>query len=118
MQYSELTRHQMLTVLRTTGVAYLAMASDGQPYAVPMQYTLEADGETPIIRMTTSAYSLKAALLRANPQVCVAFSLMACAWVDSVLLLGTAALAPEDESLQLVIEIRAEALSGRRYYLP
>lgn len=116
MQFASLTKSQMLDVLRTTQVAYLAMALDDQPYAVPMRYSLDADGETPIIRMQTSSHSLKALILRRNPQVCIAFSLMGCAWVDSIVLLG-AAEAGETEDALLSFSVRGEVLSGRRYYL-
>lgn len=117
MQYSELSTHQILTVLRTTNVAYLALAAEGQPYVIPMRYTLDAQGDTPVVCMSTSAYSLKSAILHANPQVCIAFSLLGCAWIDSVLLLGAAQLDEADDMPQLSFTVPAEVLSGRRYYL-
>lgn len=115
MRYQDLTQPQLLHVLRTTAVAYLSLAAEDQPYTVPMSFSLDAEGETPLIRMSTSSYSLKAAILRRNPRVCLAFSLMDCAWVDSVLLLGTAVLCGEDPDLHITVP--GELLTGRRYYL-
>ena len=115
MQYAELTRVQMLDVLRETGVTYLALAEDAQPYIVPMYFLLDATGSTPVIRLLTGSDTRQAAMLRENGQVCLAFSRMGCAWIDSVTALGSAAVCERAGKAEIAVRVRA--LSGRRFFL-
>lgn len=117
MRYMDLTVMQMLEVLRQTDAAYLALSADGQPYIVPMHYSLDADGLTPIVRMKSDAACLKMEILAQNDRVCMAFSLMNCAWLDTVTVFGRAAIGTGEAGLPVTISVRGEQMSGRRYFL-
>lgn len=106
---------QILDVLRGASVACLAMAAEEQPYAVPMHVQLDAKGAEPIIRMETSPYSLKAAILHQNPRVCLLFSLQSGLWMDSVQLLGEASVEADEHAMRIIVQ--PEVLSGRRFFL-
>lgn len=117
LRYMELNLMQIFDVLRAAGVARLAVCSGGQPYVVPVTYQLEADGSAAVLHLASPGSGRKLDMLRRNKNVCLEAELPSCAWLDTVLLEGEAAIGAAAEC-GVFITVKAETLSGRRYFLP
>lgn len=104
-----------LAVLRAVSVTRAAFSDGGRPYVVPMAFQLDAEGMTPVICLCMPAEGRKEDCLRQCPQVCLEFEAPSCAWVDVVLLEGRAE--RQEWGGGLVVRVRAERLSGRRFFL-
>lgn len=117
MRYQELNLIQILDVLRSGGLARLALSQDGQPYVVPMAFQLEAQGAQLILHLASPGSGRKMAILRGNDRVCLEIEQPGCAWIDTVLVEGraTAGILQRDG---VEIRVHPHSLSGRRFFLP
>lgn len=118
LTYQELTPAECLGVLRAAHVTRAAFCDGERPYLVPMAFRLDADGLTPLIRLCMPDSGRKLDCLRRTGRVCLEFEEPSCAWVDVVLLEGEAALDAWEKGEGVALHIRAEELSGRRFFLP
>ena len=114
--YQELNAMECLDVIRSTAVTRAAFTDGVRPFLAPMCFQLEAAGTQPVIHLWTMAEGRKAACLGHCSAVCLEFERPGCAWVDVVLLEGTADAGPDGDGL--LLRVPAEALSGRRFFLP
>ena len=107
---------QMLDVLSTTRVAYLAAVLDGRPLILPLWYELDAEAEIPAVLVRVRQSSMLLRALVQSEQVCMAFSLLREGSVDSVLLWGEAT-AGEAQGGIVPLRVTPSELSGRRFLL-
>ena len=105
-----------LEVLRSVSVTRAAFTDGAAPYVVPMAFRLDAEGLTPVICLCMPANGRKADCLRALPRLCLEFESPSCAWVDVVLLEGRAQLTDWAQGEGLIVRVRAESLTGRRFF--
>lgn len=117
LHYMELNLLQILDVLRAARVVHLAVSEDGQPYAVPMFYQLEVVRGSVVIHLTAPDEGRKLAALRRNALVCLTFELPGCAWLDTVIVEGRAAVGLREEGRAVDVCVLAGDMSGRRYFL-
>ena len=118
LRYQELNLLQMLDVLRSASLAHLALSDGAQPYVVPMHYQLEVTRGQVIIHLTTPEGGRKADTLHHNALVCLEFELPGCAWVDTAVVEGRAAVGLREAGRAVDILVPAAAMTGRRYFLP
>lgn len=118
VSYQEMTPMDCLEALRSTTVTRAAFTDGEAPYVVPMAFRLDAEGLTPIICLCMPAKGRKADCLRALPRLCLEFESPSCSWVDVVLLEGRADMENWAQGEGLIVRVRAEKLSGRRFFLP
>ena len=118
LRYQELPYLSCLAVLRGTAVTRAAFFDGDSPYVVPLAFQLDAQGETPLIRLCMPGVGRKAEALCRCSRVCLEFEAPGCAWVDVVLLEGSAVPDAWDKDEGLALHVPAEALSGRRFFLP
>lgn len=114
----ELSYLECLEVLRSTSLTRAAFTDGDAPYVVPMGFLLDAEGATPVIRLAMPPTGRKAACLAEHPRLCLEFEAPGCAWADVVLLEGEAVPDRWDEAGGIVLHVPAQALSGRRFFLP
>ena len=105
-----------LEVLRSVSVTRAAFTDGAAPDVVPMAFRLDAEGLTPVICLCMPANGRKADCLRALPRLCLEFESPSCAWVDVVLLEGRAQLTDWAQGEGLIVRVRAESLTGRRFF--
>ena len=118
LSYMELNLMQMLDVLRAASLTRLAVSERDQPYVVPLHYQLEVTRGQVIIHLTMPEGGRKAETLRRNALVCLEFELPGCAWVDTVILEGRAAVGLRESGRAADIRVAAAAMTGRRYFVP
>lgn len=109
---------ECLDVLRGTSVTRAAFCDGERPYVVPMAFQLDCEGVTPLVRLCMPDGGRKVACLCRCDMVCLEFEAPGCAWVDVVLLEGTAALDAWEKGEGLAVHVKAERMSGRRFFLP
>lgn len=118
LTYQELPPAACLEVLRAVHVTRAAFCDGERPYLVPMAFELDAEGLVPLVRLCMPDQGRKADCLMQCSQVCLEFEEPGCSWVDVVLLEGTAELDVWEKGQGLALHVRAESLSGRRFFLP
>ena len=118
LSYMELNLMQILDVLRAARLARLAVSERDQPYVVPLHYQLEVTRGQVIIHLTVPEGGRKADTLRRNALVCLEFELPGCAWVDTAVVEGRAAVGLREAGRAVDILVPAAAMTGRRYFLP
>ena len=118
LKYMELNLMQILDVLRAARLTRLAVSDRDQPYVVPMHYQLEVTRGQVIIHLTTPEGGRKADTLHHNALVCLEFELPGCAWVDTAVVEGRAAVGQREAGRAGDILVPAAAMTGRRYFLP
>ena len=118
LKYMELNLMQILDVLRAARLTRLAVSDHDQPYVAPMHYQLEVTRGQVIIHLTMPEGGRKAETLRRNALVCLEFELPGCAWVDTVIMEGRAAVGLREAGRALDIRVTAAAMTGRRYFVP
>lgn len=118
LTYQELTPAACVDVLRQTAVTRVAFTDGVSPYLVPMAFRLDAEGLTPLIRLSMPDTGRKIDCLCRCDRVCLEFEQPGCAWVDVVLAEGAAALDAWEKGTGVALHVRAETLSGRRFFLP
>lgn len=118
LTWQELTPVQCMDVLRQSSVTRAAFFDGESPYVIPLAFQLDADGATPMVRLCMPDHGRKVQCLCACDRVCLEFELPGCAWVDVALAEGPAALDAWEKGEGLALHIRAEKLSGRRFFLP
>ena len=116
--YQELTRAECLHVLRQTHVTRAAFTDGERPYLVPMAFQLDFEGTTPLIRLCMPDKGRKVGCLCQCDRVCLEFEEPSCAWVDVVLLEGQAFLDAWEKGSGLLLHVKGEEVSGRRFFLP
>lgn len=116
LRYQELNLIQILDVLRPGGVARLGLCQDGQPYVVPLAFQLEARGAQLILHLASPAAGRKMDILRRNARVCLEIEQQACAWLDTVLVEGRAAIGAVQEG-GVLLRVLPEEVTGRRFFL-
>lgn len=108
---------QVFDVLREAPLCRLAVAdAQGQPWCVPMRFQLEVCGERTVIHLVSPDEGRKLAAVEANNQVCLEFEREGCAWTDTVILTGRAAVGAYVPGKAVEWRVEAVGLSGRRYY--
>lgn len=115
VHWQELNLLEMLDILRSGGLACVALRGADAPYALPMHYQLEMRGMQPVLHMAWSAQGRKAEALRDESHLCVLVLRRLCAWTDSVLAEGVAQAEPAEGGLHVTLPVTA--LSGRRMFL-
>ena len=118
LKYMELNLMQILDVLRAARLTRLAVSDHDQPYVAPMHYQLEVTQGQMIIHLTVPEGGRKAETLRRNALVCLEFELPGCAWVDTVIMEGRAAVGLREAGRAVDILVPAAAMTGRRYFVP
>ena len=118
LTYQSLTQVQCLDVLRSAHVTRAAFTDGTRPYIVPMAFQLEAEGTTPLIYLCMPDKGRKVECLSRCDRICLEFEQPACAWVDVVLLEGPAILDAWEKEKGLLLHVRGEEVSGRRFFLP
>ena len=118
LSYMELNLMQILDVLRAASLTRLAVSERDQPYVVPLHYQLEVTRGQVIIHLTMPEGGRKAETLRRNALVCLEFELPGCAWVDTVIMEGRAAVGLREAGRAADIRVAAAAMTGRRYFVP
>lgn len=118
LTWQELNPMQCLDVLRASSVTRAAFCDGEAPYVIPLAFQLDADGASPLIRLCMPDHGRKVQCLCACDRVCLEFELPGCAWVDVALAEGTAALDAWEKGEGIALHVRAEKLSGRRFFLP
>jgi len=115
--WQELNLLQIFDVLRQSPLCRLAVAgADGQPWCVPMRFQLEVRGNQTIIHLTTPDAGRKLEAVEANDRVCLEFELPGCAWLDTVVITGRAAMGIYLPGQAVEWRITAGEMTGRRYY--
>lgn len=109
---------ECLDVLRQVAVTRAAFCDGERPYVVPMAFRLDAEGMTPVIRLCMPDSGRKVDCLCRVDRVCLEFERPGCAWVDVVLLEGRAEPDAWEQDEGLAVHVRAEEMSGRRFFLP
>lgn len=118
LTFQELTRMECLDVLRQTAVTRAAFTDGSAPYLVPMAFLLDAEGLAPVIRLCMPDTGRKVECLCRCDRVCLEFERPGCAWVDVVLVEGQAFPEAWEKGAGLALRVRAEDMSGRRFFLP
>lgn len=118
MVYQVLNRADCLSVLRQAHVTRAAFCNGERPYIVPMCFCLEAKADVPLICLCMPDKGRKVEYLCRCGRVCLEFESPGTAWVDVVLLEGSAILDAWEKDKGLVLHVRGEELSGRRFFLP
>ena len=118
LTYQPLTPMQCLDVLRSARVTRATFTDGARPYIVPMAFQLEAEGLTPLIYLCMPDKGRKVECLCRCDHICLEFEQPACAWVDVVLAEGTAIPDAWEKDKGLVLHVRGEEISGRRFFLP
>lgn len=118
LTYQELSPAACVEVLRGAHVTRAAFTDGESPYLVPMAFQLDAEGLTPVIRLCMPDTGRKVECLCRCDRVCLEFEQPGCAWVDVVLVEGAAALDAWEKGEGLALHVRAEKMSGRRFFLP
>lgn len=118
LTYQELNRMDCMDVLRGTAVTRAAFTDGAAPYVVPMAFQLDAEGDTPVIRLCMPDHGRKVECLCQCDRVCLEFEAPGCAWVDVVLLEGQAVVDAWEKDAGVACRIPAEGMSGRRFFLP
>jgi len=113
--WQELNFLQMLDVLRSAQVLRLAVSWGESPYVVPVHGQLEMRGLQPVIHLLMPAQGRKADALKENSRVCLETEAPGCAWLDTVIVTGTAELTLLQENV-LHAAVAADTLTGRRYF--
>ena len=116
--YQPLSPVECLDVLRAAHVTRAAFTDGEHPYIVPLAFQLAADGATPLIYLCMPDTGRKVEYLCRCDRVCLEFEEPSCAWVDVVLLEGTACLDAWEKGKGLALHVRGEEISGRRFFLP
>jgi len=116
--YQELNRPACLDVLRQTAVTRAAFTDGNAPYLVPMAFLLDAEGSEPLIRLCMPDHGRKVDCLTLRDRICLEFELPGSAWVDVVLLEGQACPDAWEKGEGIVLHVKAESLTGRRFFLP
>ena len=116
--YQPLSAVECLEVLRAAHVTRVAFTDGTRPYIVPMAFQLEADGATPLIYLCMPDKGRKVDCLCRCDRVCLEFEQPSCAWVDVVLLEGQVVLNAWEKDEGLLLHVRGEEVSGRRFFLP
>lgn len=116
--YQPLTQMECIGVLRAVHVTRAAVADGERPYVVPMAFQLAFDGTAPLIYLCLPDHGRKADCLCRCDRICLEFEQPGCAWVDVVLAEGQAVPDAWEKGAGLALHLRAETLSGRRFYLP
>ena len=117
LTWQELTPVECLGVLRAAHVTRAAFCDGERPYLVPLAFLLDAEGLVPVIRLAMPDTGRTADCLRRCSRVCLEFEEPGCAWVDVVLLEGRAEPDAREQG-GMILHVCAEALSGRRFFLP
>jgi len=117
LTYQPLTQMQCLEVLRSAYVTRAAFTDGTRPYIVPMTFQMEAEGVTPLICLCMPDKGRKVEYLCRCDQVCLEFEQPACAWVDVVLVEGGVVLDAWEKGQGILVHVRGEAVSGRRFFL-
>ena len=118
LTYQPLSAAQCLDVLRSVHVNRAAFTDGTRPYIVPMAFQLEAEGLTPMIYLCMPDKGRKVDCLCRCDRVCLEFEQPSCAWVDVVLLEGQIVLDAWEKGEGLLLHVRGEEVSGRRFFLP
>lgn len=118
LTWQELGAVQCMDVLRQSSVTRAAFFDGESPYVIPLAFRLDADGAAPLIRLCMPDHGRKVQALCVCDRVCLEFELPGCAWVDVALLEGTAALDAWEKDEGIALHVRADKLSGRRFFLP
>ncbi|MBQ8554601.1 MAG: hypothetical protein IJ438_01890 [Clostridia bacterium] len=118
LTYQELTYPSCLDVLRATSVTRAAFCGEDGPYLVPMAFQLGSDGVKPMIYLCMPDKGHKVDCLGTDDRLCLEFEAPGCAWVDVVLLRGRAAIDAWEKDAGIALHVKAEELSGRRFFLP
>lgn len=118
LTFQPLNMMECLDVLRATAVTRAAFCDGEHPYVVPLAFQLDCEGMTPVIHLCMPDSGRKVDCLRRCDRVCLEFESPGCAWVDVVLLEGMAALDAWEKDAGIALHVRAEEMSGRRFFLP
>lgn len=118
LTYQELTSAECWEVLRGASVTRAAFCDGEKPYLVPMAFQLSFDGMTPLVHLCMPDHGRKLDCLMRCDRVCLEFERPSCAWVDVVLAQGAAALDAWEKGVGLALHVRADEISGRRFFLP
>ena len=118
LTYQPLTQVQCLDVLRSAHVTRAAFTDGTRPYIVPMAFQLAAEGLVPLIYLCMPDQGRKVEYLTRCDRLCLEFEQPACAWVDVVLVEGAAILDAWEKDEGLLLHVRGEEVSGRRFFLP
>ena len=116
--FQPLTQVECIDVLRAVHVTRAAFTDGERPYLVPMAFQLVFDGTVPLIYLCLPDHGRKVDCLNRCDRLCLEFEQPGCAWVDVVLAEGQAVPDAWEKGAGLALHIRAETLSGRRFYLP
>lgn len=117
LKYMELNLMQIYDVLRSAHLLRLAVCVGGKPYVVPVAYQLEVTGRQTVLHLASPDTGRKLDALDANSCFSAELEQSGCAWLDTVIIDGTASVrAAEEHGVEILL--RAETMSGRRYFLP
>lgn len=118
LTWQPLNAMQCMDVLRSVHVTRAAFCDGERPYVVPLAFQLACDGLTPLIYLCMPSCGRKVDCLCRCGGVCLEFEAPACAWVDVVLLEGEALPDAWETDAGLLVHIRGDSLTGRRFFLP
>ncbi|MBQ8202616.1 MAG: hypothetical protein IJZ74_12700 [Clostridia bacterium] len=118
LSFQLLTPVECLDVLRVAHVTRAAFCDGERPYLVPMAFQLDFEGMRPLIYLCMPDTGRKVDYLCRCDRVCLEFEEPSCAWVDVVLVEGQAFLDAWEKDKGLMLHVKGEAVSGRRFFLP
>lgn len=118
LTYQLLSPVECLDVLRAAHVTRAAFTNGEKPYLVPMAFRLEAEGVTPLICLCMPDGGRKVEYLCRCDRVCLEFEEPSCNFVDVVLLEGPVVPVAWEKGQGLLLHVKGEEISGRRFFLP
>ena len=118
LHYEHLTRGQCLQVLQAAHVTRAGFQDARGPYVTPMAFCLSQGEEGPLVYLWLQEGGRKAGCLRFSEQICLEFEEPGCGYVDVVLAEGQARPEAWERGAGLVVSLRPESLTGRRFFLP
>lgn len=117
LHYMVLNSYQIYDVIRTAAVARLAVTDGERPYVTPMHFQWELDGQTSIFYFACCAHGRRFDCLTEHSHAMIEIERRTADGVEVVLAEGTAAMlfSPEDDAA--IVQVTAERITGRRYFI-
>lgn len=115
-EYCELTKKEILSILKHTKWCRLGISDCDQPYIVPMYFSFEAKGNYLYFTLLSLRSGQKMQCMEHNQKVCLEFELQRENYFFSIIVYGTVTISPPIYENSL-LEVSSNKITGRCYML-
>jgi nitroimidazol reductase NimA-like FMN-containing flavoprotein (pyridoxamine 5'-phosphate oxidase superfamily) len=115
-EYSELTKNEILSILKHTKWCRLGISDSDQPYIVPMYFSFEPKGNNICFTLLSLRNGQKMLAMEHNQKVCLEFELQRENYFFSIIVNGTVTIGPPVYKNSL-LEVTSNQITGRCYML-